>query len=667
MSILRIGGALIAAAFAVCASQGGAQAEVARIEIASRVDVLGGKPFGDRGPYEKIVGKIFFSLDPEHPRNKAIVDLDKAARDPAGRVTFSADLYVLAPKDPAQGNGTALFDILNRGRKNIIRDFNRTSQVNDPTTEADFGDGFLMRQGYTLVWVGWQFDIPRRDGLMALDAPPVLDQGKPITGRVSTTFTPNTADPTYPLDDMGRYADTTRYPPLDPASAASMLTVRDGFIGAPRTIPREQWQFGRLKDGQVVADTSALYLKGGFQAGHFYELSYDAQGAAVAGLGFAALRDMASAVKQQQGGPIAARHAYAFGPSQDGRWLRQFLYEGFNADEHDQRAFDGVISNIAGSARSADFNAHFARPNGLGFFVASLFPYLDLDQLDPVTGKTDGILMKLTPDQRPKIFYTNTSGEYWGGGRAAALTHTTLDGLADAKVPDNVRIYLFAGTQHVPGDYLPSQGPGQQRPNGNQYNWALRALLVALDRWVRDGTAPPASAHPRLADKTLVARDKVAFPAIPGVRPPLSIPGGYRADLAGSAAEYPLPLLVPQVDGDGNELSGIRLPNVAVPLATYTGWNFRNPSIGQPDELLPLTGSYIPFPATKAVREQMADPRSSIEERYGNRVRYQELVTGAATTLAEDRYPLNEDVPVIVERALANWDEITRGTSLAAR
>jgi len=240
MSILRIGGALIAAAFAVCASQGGAQAEVARIEIASRVDVLGGKPFGDRGPYEKIVGKIFFSLDPEHPRNKAIVDLDKAARDPAGRVTFSADLYVLAPKDPAQGNGTALFDILNRGRKNIIRDFNRTSQVNDPTTEADFGDGFLMRQGYTLVWVGWQFDIPRRDGLMALDAPPVLDQGKPITGRVSTTFTPNTADPTYPLDDMGRYADTTRYPPLDPASAASMLTVRDGFIGAPRTIPREQ-------------------------------------------------------------------------------------------------------------------------------------------------------------------------------------------------------------------------------------------------------------------------------------------------------------------------------------------------------------------------------------------------------------------------------------------
>ena len=426
MGILRFGCALIAAAVA-CASYC-AQAEVTRIEIASRTDILGGKPFGAAGAYEKIVGRVFFSVDPMHPRNKAIVDLDKAPRDAAGRVTFSADLYVLAPKDAARGNGAALFDVLNRGRKNIIRDFNRAPAVPDPTAEADFGDGFLMRQGYTLVWVGWQFDIPRRGGLMALDAPPALDQGKAITGRVSTTFTPNTAEPTYALDDMGRYADTTRYPPLDPASAANTLTVRDGFLGAPQTIPRDQWQFGRMRDGEVVPDISALYLKGGYQPGHFYELSYEAKGAVVAGLAFAALRDMASAVKHQQAGPIATRYAYAFGPSQDGRFLRQFLYEGFNADEQDRRVFDGVISHIAGSARSGDFNSRFARPNGLGFFVASLFPYLDLDQQDPVTGKTDGILMKLASDQRPKIFYTNSSGEYWGGGRAAALVHTTLDG-----------------------------------------------------------------------------------------------------------------------------------------------------------------------------------------------------------------------------------------------
>jgi hypothetical protein len=664
MSILRVGRALMAAVAVACAIDC-AQAEVTRIEIASRTDILEGKPFGASGAYEKIVGTVFFSVDPAHPRNSAIVDLDKAPRDAAGRVTFSADLYVLAPKDAARGNGVAFFDVLNRGRKNILPDFNRAPQVLDPTAEADFGDGFLMRQGYALVWVGWQFDIPRRGGLMALDAPSALDQGKPITGRVSTTFTPNTAEAIYPLDDMGRYADTTRYPPLDPASEANTLTVRDGFLGEPRIIPRDQWQFGRMKDGQLVPDISALYLKGGYQPGHFYELSYEAKGAVVAGLGFAALRDMASAVKHEQGGPIAARYTYAFGRSQDGRFLRQFLYEGFNADEQDRRVFDGVISHIAGSARSGDFNSHFARPNGLGFFVASLFPYLDLDQHDPVTGKTDGILTKLTPNRRPKIFYTNSSGEYWGGGRAAALTHTTLDGLDDAKVPDNVRIYLFAGTQHVPGGYLPSQGPGQQKPNGNEYAWAQRALLVAMDRWVRDGVAPPPSAHPRLADKTLVPSDKIDFPAIPGVHSPLTIPAGYRADLAGPHTAHPLPLLVPQVDRDGNELSGIRLPNVAVPLATYTGWNFRNPSIGQPGELLPLTGSYIPFPVTKAAREQARDPRLSIEERYGNRVQYQLLVTDAATRLVQEAYLLNEDVQHVVQRALTNWDELTRGTTLA--
>jgi Alpha/beta hydrolase domain len=622
--------ALVSASLAMTAAT---HAEVTRVEIASRVDVLGGKPFGPAGGYEKLVGKVYFSVDPAHTRNKPIVDIDKAPRDAAGHVTFSADLYVLAPKDAARGNGVALFDVVNRGRKNIIQYFNRAPQSQDPNAEADFGDGFLMRQGYTLVWVGWQFDIPDRGGLMALQAPPTLDQGKPVTGRVSTSFTPNTNNPMYPLDDMGRYADTTHYPPVDPTSPGNTLTVRDGFLAEPKIVPRDQWQFARIKDGQVVPDISALYLKGGFEPGHVYELSYDATGAAVAGLGFAALRDMASAVKHQQAGPIGARYAYAFGPSQDGRFLREFLYEGFNADEQGQRAFDGVIAHIAGSARGKDFNSRFARPNGLAFYVASLFPYLDLDQHDPVTGKTDGVETHLTPDQRPKIFYTNSSGEYWGGGRAAALVHATLDSQEDVKLPDNVRVYLVAGTQHVPGGYLPSQGEGQQRPNGNEYSWALRALLVGLDRWVREGVEPPASAYPRLTDHTLVPESNIKFPAIPGVHSPLTIHAGYRADLEGSSSAHPLPLLVTQVDDDGNELSGIRLPNISVPLATYTGWSFRSPSIGQPDELLPLTGSFIPFPVTKQDREKAIDPRPSIEERYTGRDQYRTLVTDAATKL----------------------------------
>ncbi len=665
MTNIRLGFAALVSASLVATAA--ARAEVTRVEIASRADVLGGKPFGPAGSYEKLVGKVYFSVDPSHRRNKPIVDIDKAPRDAAGHVTFSADLYVLAPKDATKGNGVALFDVVNRGRKNILQYFNRAPQSPDPSAEADFGDGFLMRQGYTLVWVGWQFDIPERGGLMALHAPPTLEQGNPVTGRISTSFTPNTSNPMYPLDDMGRYADTTHYPPVDPASPANTLTVRDGFLAEPKIVPRDQWQFARAKDGQVVRDTSALYLKGGFESGHVYELSYDAMGAAVAGLGFAALRDTASAVKHQQAGPISSRYAYAFGPSQDGRFLREFLYEGFNADEHDQRAFDGIIAHIAGSARGKDFNSRFARPNGLGFYEASLFPYLDLDQHDPVTGKSDGIEAHLTADQRPKIFYTNSSGEYWGGGRAAALVHTTLDGKDDINLPDNVRVYLIAGTQHVPGGYLASQGEGQQKPNGNEYSWALRALLVGLDRWVRGGVEPPGSAYPRIADHTLVPEPNIKFPAIPGVHSPLTIHTGYRADLDGSPSAHPLPLLVTQVDDDGNELSGIRLPNISVPLATYTGWSFRSPSIGQPDELLPLTGSFIPFPVTKQDREKANDPRPSIQERYTGRDQYRNLVTDAAAKLAAQGYVLEGDVPGVVERALANWDTLTRGTSLAGK
>jgi hypothetical protein len=665
MTTIRL--AFVAVVSAGLAMTAAARAEVTNVEIASRADVLGGKPFGSAGGYEKLVGKVYLSVDPTHPLNKPIVDIDKAPRDAAGHVTFSADLYVLAPKEAIKGNGVALFDVVNRGRKNIIQDFNRAPQSPDPSAEADFGDGFLMRQGYTLVWVGWQFDIPERGGLMALHAPPTLEQDKPVTGRVSSSFTPNTNDPMYPLDDMGRYADTTHYPPVDPASSANTLTVRDGFLAEPKIVPRNQWQFARVKDGQVVPDISALYLKGGFEPGHVYEVSYEATGAAVAGLGFAALRDVASAVKHQRAGSIGARYAYAFGPSQDGRLLREFLYEGFNADEQGQRAFDGIIAHIAGSARGKDFNSRFARPNGLAFYVASLFPYLDLDQRDLVTGKTDGVETHLMPDQRPKIFYTNSSGEYWGGGRAAALVHTTLDGKEDVKLPDNVRVYLVAGTQHVPGGYLPSQGAGQQKPNGNEYSSALRALLVGLDRWVREGVEPPASAYPRLADHTLVPESKIKFPAIPGVHSPQTIHSGYRADLEGSPSAHPLPLLVTQVDDDGNELSGIRLPNVSVPLATYTGWNFRSPAIGQPDELLPLTGSFIPFPVTKQDREKASDPRPSIEERYEGRDQYRTLVTDAAMKLVRQGYVLEADVPGIVERALANWETLTRGTSLAGK
>jgi hypothetical protein len=553
----------------------------------------------------------------------------------------------LAPSDRARGNDAALFDVLNRGGKS--RD-----------------DDFLMSRGYTIVRVGWQFDT-KREGLMGLVAPPVLEQGKPVTGRISTLLMPGSTDPVYALVEPSRYVDTTRYPPLDPDSPANVLTVRDGFLAQPHVVPRDAWRFGRLVDGSFVPGTSALYLQGGFQAGHVYELSYEATGAVVAGVGFAALRDLASAIKHQKAGAIATRLVYALGNSQDGRYLREFLYEGFNADEQGARAFDGIIANIAGSARSADFNGRFAKPSGLAFYTASLFPYLDLDQKDPVTGRVDGIQMHLTAEQRPKIFYTDSSTEYWGGGRAAALTHATLDGRSDVVPPENVRIYFFTGTQHVGRGTPPSRGPGLPGPNGNDYTWAMHALLVDLDRWVRDGTVPPPSTHPRLADGSLVPLPKIRFPTIPGARVPFTIPAGYRADLDGPHEAHRLPMLVPQVDRDGNELAGIRLPNVAVPLATYTGWSFRSPAMGQPDEVLPLNGYAIPFPATKADRKQTRDPRPSIEERYRSRDHYRALVSEAAARLVRSRFLLEEEVPRVVDQSLANWDALVRGSDRTGR
>jgi hypothetical protein len=665
MNISRVARTLVQLALITC-THFRANAEVTRIEISSRADVLGGKPFGLAGPYQRIVGRVFFAVDPATTRNKKIVDIENAPRDGSGRVAFSADLYVLAPKDLGRGNGVALFDVLNRGRKNILRDFNRAPQVTEPAQEADFGDGFLMRNGFTLVWVGWQFDIPKRGGLMGMDAPAATDRGRPITGRVTTLFTPNTASATYALESNS-YNDVSRYPPVDLASAANTLAVREGFLETERTISRNQWQFGRMVDGHIVPSKDGLYLEEGFQAGQVYELSYEAQGSVVAGLGFAALRDIAASFKYQSDALVPARYAYAFGPSQDGRLLREFLYEGFNADEHDRRVFDGVIAHIAGAARGGDFNARFARPNGLGFFTASLFPYLDLDQRDSMTGKSDGLLTHLPLEVRPKIFYTNSSAEYWGGGRAAALIHTTLDGREDARIPDNVRIYMFSGTQHIPGGFRASQGEGQQKANPNEYSWGLRALLVAMDRWVREDIPPPASRYPRLSDGTLVPRANVGFPTLPGVRSPLTIPGGYRADLDGPPSNHPLPFLVPKVDGDGNELGGIRLPDISVPLATYTGWNFRDPSIGQPDEMLPLTGSYIPFPVTRAAREQSHDPRLSVEERYASRATYLGFVTAAALKLIQEGYLLSEDLSGVVGRALMHWDDTTPGMSLAGR
>ncbi len=617
-----------------------ATADVTRVDIAKRADV------GASG-YEKIIGTIHFAIDPKDPGNQVIVGLDKAPRNASGKVEFSADLYILQPRDASRSNGVALVDVVNRGRKMTLNGYSRGGTL-DPATEADLGDGFLTRQGYTLVWVGWQFDVQRGNNLMGIEVPRAA--GVTVTARAE--FTPNDRSPDVTVTDL------VGYPVIGDGSDAS-LTVRDGPFGEPQEIPRARFQ---LK-GTVVS------MPGGFEPGRTYQISYRTQNPAIAGVGLAAFRDTASWLKHNPSAPSRPRFTIAFGSSQSGRFLRTFLYQGFNTDERGRQVFDGVIAHIAGAARLS-LNEEGATPNSLGMYSATMFPFSDTVQKDSVTGKKDGLLEKARArGHAPKVFYTNSSVEYWGGGRAAALIHTLLEPSGmDEKLPKNVRAYLFAGTQHSPGQFPPRKSAAQQlRDNPVQYWWPMRALLVAMTRWVTDDVDPPPSRYPQstatgiafvpngyLDVNTMLpslffgARGEM-FPKIPGVQSPdIVTPGRDRG--------RELPLLVSRVDADGNELAGIRLPDVAVPLATYTGWNFRSPEVGGTKELVALAGSSIPFAATKEKRITFGDPRKSVEERYDSKDDYLRRVRKAADDLVKDRYLLADDVNAIVARGGEMWD-----------
>jgi hypothetical protein len=624
-----------------------ARAEVTRVAISSRTVVANGQSFGNTGPYEKLIGRIEFALDPAHPRNKAIVDLDLAPRGPDKRVHFSADLFVLQPVDRSKGNGVLLFEIANRGNKGLLQRFNRFDRApgggnaqaareaaRNPTAAEDFGDGFLLSEGYTLVWVGWQFDVAAP--LLTIDAPRADLKGQASIAAI-----------TFILNDRATEAspaDLPGYAPADRRDPTATLTVRNRYWESPQTISRERWSF------VSIADRPRIRLEGGFEPGRVYELRYRSSDPRVAGAGLAAIRDAAAAFRYGQDMPVSGKAAYVFGVSQSGRFLRQFLADGFNLDERDRRVFDAVWPHIAGAGLGS-FNERFAMP-GYSSFSATRFPFSDSEQTGP-DGRRAGILSPYTPEQRPKIFYTNTPVEYWGQGRAAALTHTTLDGASDLALPDNVRMYLLSSTQHGEAAFPPARGGGQELPNPMPQRAVMRALLRALHKWTAAATLPPDSRYPKLADGTLVKAGDVRFPVLPRVGDPRTI---EEPGLLIKGTKVSLPFLVPQVDADGNDLAGIRVPEVAVPLATATGWTFRSDRIGNPTTILALTGSYIPLPRTRAEREASKDPRRSIEERYRGRDDYLQRIRASAVALIKGGYLLQEDLEDVVQRAARHWD-----------
>jgi hypothetical protein len=631
---------------------------VTHLDIHSRATVLDGQPFGTNGAtgaYEKIAGTMRFAVDPAHPLHQRVTDIGLAPRNARGRVEFSGDFYVLKPVDMKKGNGRLLMDVGNRGRKVALGMFNSTPRVPDPTTAVDFGNGFLMRQGYTVAWIGWQIDVPREvgniSGLMALDVP----RAQGISGFIRCRLRPNSRLTTLPLADRYHIPN----PVADINDAEAHVTMREHGGADPVTLPRTAWRF---------PDTSHIEIKDSFTPGAIYDAVYRSTNPPLVGLGMLAVRDAAAWLRwasAADGNPCAGaiERAYLFGVSQSGRFLRQMLYLGLDEDEQGRMVFDAVLPHVAGGRRG-EFNLRLGQPSlNSQEAVGSLPPFDDAGLFARLRGRKCGT---------PRIFATNTSAEYWRGD--ASLIHTDATGTRDIEPADFVRTYLFAGTQHTPGAIPPPDADantgsrGVHRFNVTDYAPLLRAALVNMDRWVSEGVAPPPSALPRLADGTAVEAESLGtfFRKLPGVTFPARIVRPTRLDFGPDVergiATYPPKIGAPYkvyvsaVDADGNETAGIRLPDATVPLATVSGWNPRHPEQGAPGDLMQMMGSTFAFARTRAEREKTGDPRPSIEERYASRSAYLDAVRAEAQKLVAARHVLAEDVENIVDRAGKRWD-----------
>ena len=592
-----------------------------------------------------MIGGAKGEVDPDDPANKGIALIDKAPRNARGKVEYATDIFILRPRHPERGNGRILYEVNNRGRKMLFGNIADGPQgVNDPKTEADIGNGFPLRQGYTIVWSGWDPDAPRANMGLGLTAPVATDNGQPIVKTVRDEFCSGTRGGALEVFKLSYEAATLEQP-------RARLTVRERADDEPRELPLNQWSF---------VDARSIKLREGTkpQPGYLYEFHYEAKNPKVLGLGFAVTRDVVSwlrydpAASAATGGKIT--HALAIGFSQAGRYLRNHISEGFNRDEAGRKVFDGIHSHIAGVGRIF-FNTPFGQPARTGTqhedhgFPENEFPFSTATLADPLTGKTGSLFRGDGSD--PKLIETNTSTEYWQKG--ASLLHTDPLGKEDVALPENSRVYMIAGTQHG-GRAGATTDPGPNINPRNPHNPmpAVRALLVALDEWVVSGKAPPPSRVPTLAAGTLVEPDKTGFPAVPGA---IVVKVTNRVEPPGDWV-HPKPsdkayrTLVCKVDADGNEVAGVRLPDIAVPLATYTGWNEYKPPYPK-GELADRDGSCLPFAIDKAAREAAGDPRPSIAERYKSGADYVAKVQDVVTALLKDRLMLAEDAERYLERA----------------
>lgn len=653
-----------------------ADARVLRVEVDRRVEVLDGKSFGPHGAYELVEGRIYFAVDPSNPANDRIVDLDLAPRDSAGDVRAWANFTVLQPVDPAKRRGLGLVEVSNRGGKFTLPYFNYATAGLDASTPEAFGDGLLMEKGFTVIWVGWQWDVPRDEGNLRLRVPTARQpDGPPIYGRVRSDWVIDDSTDVLPLGHRDHFA----YRVADFDHPANELTVRPDRGAERREIPRDQWSFARRDStGTLVPDSTHVHLEEGFDPGKIYEAVYRSKNPRVVGLGLAAIRDVISYAKYDSEAVFPVQKGLAVGVSQTGRFLRHFLYQGFNTDEQGRQAYDGVLAITAGAGRGS-FNHRFAHPSRDAHrfsafeYPTDIYPFTSRVQFDSLQWRSDGLLARQRPEHRPKTMYVNTGYEYWG--RAASLIHTTPNGQDDVAPLGSERIYHLASAQHFPWRFPPpeenqlAQDPADlYRGNPMDHSVIYRALLVRLAEWVDEGERPPPSQYPRRAAETLVSIENLDFPEIPNVQVPDVIHHAYRADYGplfrtdGVITRQPprlgpaYPSLVSQVDTLGNELAGVHTLETRVPLATYMPWNLRVGATRNADELTNFFGSVVPLPATLSEKRDTGDPRPAATTLYPSKADYMTEAREATDAMVEEGILLPADRDRVLERADALWE-----------
>ena len=647
-----------------------------RLQIVNREPFANGALFGDVGSYECISGTVLFSVNPENPTNASIVDLNLAPTNSEGLVEFSTDFYMLKPLFLDRGNGTLIYDVNNRGNKRLLQFMNDAVHSNKPMLAEHAGNGYLMRRGYSIVWSGWQGDLSSGDHRLTMHLPIPSHNSQPIKGLVRSEFIVDTQD-VFSLPLSGNsYTDSYSTASLDTSSAS--LTYREYEEDERIPIKPAEWIFGYQEtDGQIVPSDQHCYLRSGFKPGLIYELIYTAINPPVLGLGFLGVRDLIWFLKSEKAdanqipNPLYSKdapveRAYAWGRSQSGRFLREFVYQGYNAASNQQKVFDGIFPHVAGGGRVC-LNYRFAQPGRFPLkhaehlYPSDQFPFAYSVLTDPFSDIEDGILKR--PETDPLVIHTQTSSEYWD--RRGSLVHTDFNGNA---LPENekARVFLFASSQHfadpLPGNLDPLvaeiAGHTRYKPNPLNSTPLLRALLDRLDQWVRKETSPPSSRVPVLSDESAVKANQIRdkFPSIPGVFCSFLINRVHFQDHGSNFKEGILeqeppielldkeyPIYVSQVDDDGNEIAGIRTPDVTVALATYTGWNMRLPGYAE-NAPTGTTGSYFPFSLSKAERLANADPRLSVQERFSSKDQYIKAVVQAARELHKDGLLLQEDV-----------------------